>query len=153
MATLNRSGIDQLLKNKVYRRAKGRIFQGDARAFQQYILIGVWKSPTIGGTVLIDGTKVIGPQERTGGGLHYIIPFFIQSQVGFDERAFLHPQYLADALDVRCLEPGGILLAAVGAGQAISVLEGLIVKILQFRQYLFLIRPLQKTTIVLRVIR
>jgi len=78
---------------------------------------------TIRRALIIDVAKIICAQEGTRSGFHYKVTIFINLQVGFNERAFLHSQVLRNPFYIRCLEPWGKTLAAISAGKAIYLVE------------------------------
>lgn len=127
--------------------AEAGILQGNGLAFDEYIFVGVGEAGAIGGPHLINGAMVICAEEGAGSGFDHIVTIDVQVQVLVDESAFFHTQVLADAFDVWCFEPGGVILAAVGATEAVYFRNRFFMKLLLVFENEILVRPFQETGI------
>ena len=122
--------LHQFFNHIIRNRTKRRILKRQWLPPYNHIFIGIRKSSAIRWPVFINRTGIVGSQERAGSRFGYIVSFLVQAEVGFNELAFLHLQPFADALDIRGLEAGRIVLAAIGAAKAVDLCNGLLMDLL-----------------------
>lgn len=97
---------------------------GDAQDFAHVFAVGVWELAARLRTHLVDRAQIgLEVEERAGRGLQDPVAFFIAAQVAGGEIAHLQTQVLGDANDVTFFKDGARCFAAIGAGQAIDLVE------------------------------
>jgi hypothetical protein len=127
--------------------ANGGVFEGKLHTFEEYIFIGIGIAAAIGGAVIIDVAGIIGGKEGAGFLAGHIIAFFIQLQVPGHKIAFFYIQAFGYPFYIRLLEAGGMVLAAIGALQAVYFTECLFVQFGQCPEHLIEIAFLQQVLV------
>jgi hypothetical protein len=114
----------------VYYGTETGILQCNILAFDQYIFVGIWEARTVGGANLIYGAEVIRSEKGARGAFNNVISVHVQVQVFFNKSTFFHPEVLADPLNVRRLETGGVVFTAIGAAETVHFCSGFLMKFL-----------------------